>query len=79
MLIKAVQDFHIDLSQSWMVGDGENDIKAGCETGCHTALLVGEGTDAKRGYGFGQDMTCESLEEFVENGLIRVSAVRRIL
>lgn len=30
MLLKAAEDFNIDLSQSYMVGDGENDIKAGC-------------------------------------------------
>ena len=29
MLLKAAQNFNIDLSQSWMIGDGENDIKAG--------------------------------------------------
>lgn len=34
MLVKAAEDFNIDLSQSWMVGDGENDIKAGKAAGC---------------------------------------------
>ena len=29
MLLKAAEYFNIDLSQSYMVGDGENDIKAG--------------------------------------------------
>ncbi len=29
MLIKAAKDFNIDLSRSWMVGDGKNDIGAG--------------------------------------------------
>ena len=42
MLLKAAKDFNIDLSQSWMVGDGENDIKAGKAAGCRTALI---GTD----------------------------------
>ena len=31
MLLNAAQDFNIDLSQSWMIGDGENDIKGGSE------------------------------------------------
>lgn len=32
MLFKAAEDFNIDLSQSWMIGDGENDVKAGINT-----------------------------------------------
>ena len=53
MLLKAAEDFNIDLSQSWMIGDGENDIKAGRAAGCRTAL-VGQGS-------FQQDMTVVSL------------------
>ncbi len=56
MLIKAAKDFHIDLSQSWMVGDGENDIGAGKVAGCKTALI---GKDC-----FGQDCTVTSLLDF---------------
>lgn len=66
MLLKAADDFNIDLNQSWMVGDGENDIKAGKAAGCHTVLLVGEGTDSKRGYDFEQEESFESLFEFVD-------------
>ncbi len=58
MFLKAAKDLHIDLSASWMIGDGENDIKAGKAAGCHTAL-IGSGN-------FGQDMTVDSLYEFVE-------------
>lgn len=57
MLLQAARDFHIDLSQSWMIGDGENDVKAGMAAGCKTALI---GTE-----GFGQNMTVSSVEEFV--------------
>ena len=57
MLLKAANDFNIDLSQSWMVGDGENDIKAGVKAGCRTALI---GTAD-----YFQDVTVGSLEEFV--------------
>lgn len=67
MLLKAAEDFNIDLASSWMVGDDENDIKAGIAAGCHTALLVGEGTNSKRGCDFGQDFTYENLLEFVGN------------
>ena len=57
MLLKAAEDFNIDLSQSWMVGDGENDIKAGMAAGCKTALI---GSDS-----FDQNVTVHSLQEFV--------------
>lgn len=39
MLLQAAKDFNIDLSQSWMVGDSENDVLAGKNAGCRTALL----------------------------------------
>jgi D-glycero-D-manno-heptose 1,7-bisphosphate phosphatase len=52
MLLKAAEDFNIDLSQSYMVGDGENDVLAGEAARCRAFLL---------GKDFG------SLFEFVEN------------
>ena len=42
MLLKAAEEFNIDLSRSWMIGDGENDIKAGKAAGCRTALISTE-------------------------------------
>ncbi len=39
MLLQAAQDMDIDLSQSWMIGDGLTDIKAGKDAGCRTILL----------------------------------------
>nr|WP_294493419.1 D-glycero-beta-D-manno-heptose 1,7-bisphosphate 7-phosphatase [uncultured Anaerosporobacter sp.] len=60
MLFKAAKDFNIDLTQSWMVGDGENDVKAGSAAGCKTALInLG---DTK----YGQTITVSSLKEFVD-------------
>lgn len=53
MLLKAAKDFNIDLSNSRMIGDGENDIKAGKAAGCKTAL-IGKGE-------YGQDVTGDSL------------------
>ncbi|WP_295067133.1 D-glycero-beta-D-manno-heptose 1,7-bisphosphate 7-phosphatase [Ruminococcus sp.] len=58
MLIQAAKDFNIDLGLSWMIGDGENDVKAGINAGCHTALI---GTDS-----FGQEKTAESLLIIIE-------------
>lgn len=39
LLMKAADDFNIDLSQSWMIGDGENDILCGKNGGCKTAII----------------------------------------
>ncbi len=57
MLLKAAQDLNIDLEQSWMVGDGKNDIQAGKNAGCRTAL-IGSGD-------YGQNLTVDSLGSFV--------------
>ena len=69
MIFKAAQDFNIDLSQSWMIGDGENDVKAGLAAGCKTVLITGEGSDYKEG-NFGQTYTCESVSEFLDNNIL---------
>lgn len=58
MLLKAAEDFNIDLGQSWMIGDGENDINAGKAAGCKTVLI---GTEE-----FGQDITTDSLIDFAD-------------
>jgi D-glycero-D-manno-heptose 1,7-bisphosphate phosphatase len=58
MLLKAAEDFNIDVSQSWMIGDGENDIRAGKAAGCKTAL-IGDGE-------YGQDIAADSLMNFAE-------------
>lgn len=62
MLLRAAEDFNIDLSQSWMIGDGENDIKAGKAAGCQTALI---GTEE-----YGQDITTDSLFDFVDKNIV---------
>ena len=58
LLIRAAEDFNIDLRNSWMVGDGENDIKAGKAAGCRTALIGGAN--------YLQEVTISSLEEFTK-------------
>lgn len=46
MLLKAAKDFNIDLSESWMIGDGENDIFAGKNAGCKTGYICEDDNDA---------------------------------
>lgn len=63
MLLKAAEDFNIDLSQSWMVGDGENDVKVGINAGCKTVLLSNSDED------YGQTVNVKSLVGFVKHYL----------
>ena len=63
MLLKAAEDFNIDLGRSWMVGDGRHDVEAGRNAGCRTALIGGEA--------WGQDASVSSLLDFAKNILPR--------
>jgi len=58
MLLRAADVFNIDLKLSWMIGDSENDIKAGISAGCKTVLL-GNGS-------FDQNITADTLLTAVE-------------
>ena len=46
MLLRGKQDFEIDLTASFMVGDRISDITAGCAAGCTTLLVKGWAMDA---------------------------------
>jgi D,D-heptose 1,7-bisphosphate phosphatase len=39
MLFRAAEQFNIDLSRSWMIGDILNDVEAGNLAGCSTILI----------------------------------------
>ena len=39
MLLKASEEYNIDLSQSWMIGDILDDVEAGRQAGCRTILI----------------------------------------
>lgn len=39
MILKAANDFNIDLAKSWVIGDNERDMIAGKTAGCRTILL----------------------------------------
>ena len=63
MLLKAAKDFNIDLENSWMIGDGENDVQAGKNAGCKTVYIKREEKEVEA------DVTVGNLLEFVENYL----------
>lgn len=58
MLLQAAKDFNIDLAKSWMIGDSKNDVLAGKNADCKTAL-IGESN-------YKQDMSVLSLADFVD-------------
>lgn len=58
LLLQAAEDFNIDLSASWMIGDSENDILAGIAAKCSTGLIGNEN--------FGQDEAASSLAELIQ-------------
>lgn len=37
--MQAANDYHIDLTKSWMIGDSDIDVEAGKAAGCQTILL----------------------------------------
>lgn len=57
MLLKAAKEFNIDLSQSWMVGDSEDDVLAGRAAGCKTGLIGREN--------YGQDQSSTFLLDLI--------------
>ncbi|MEE8574824.1 MAG: HAD family hydrolase [Thermodesulfobacteriota bacterium] len=63
LLTKAAEDFGIDLSSSFMVGDRWRDIDAGKEAGCKT-ILVEYGYAEKKATGY--DRRVNSLAEAAE-------------
>lgn len=63
MLLMAAEDFNIDLSQSYMIGDSENDVKAGISAGCKSVLIKSDKSNMNEDYG--QTDTVGSVLEFV--------------
>ena len=40
LLLQAAKDFNIDLAQSYMIGDSENDVAAGKNAGCKDSVMI---------------------------------------
>lgn len=43
MLLKAAEDFNIELSNSYMIGDSDSDVEAGKAAGCRNSIKIEEG------------------------------------
>lgn len=59
MILEAAEKFNIDLSRSYMIGDGENDVKCGKNAGCKTAFIGSENP-------YGADFNANNLYECVK-------------
>lgn len=62
MLFKAAEDYNIDLSKSYMLGDSESDLQAGIAAGCNVAFIGQKENVKERQY--------SSLLDFVNNILL---------
>lgn len=60
MLLKAAEDFNLDLASCWMVGDSKNDVVAGIAAGCKTAFITDDEAETNA------DLIVLSLLEFVD-------------
>ena len=69
MLEEAAQEFGIDLSQSWMIGDKAIDVECGRRAGCQTILV-------RTGYGASLENTgADFVHEGIVTALERISAL----
>lgn len=67
MLLQAARELELDLSASWMVGDGPRDIEAGLRAGCRTIRVRGRAAPPMPG------------EEAVDEGVQADFTVRNLL
>jgi len=63
MLLQGGEEFHVDLAQSWMVGDRWKDIEAGRAAGCRTVYLRHDHDQEASG---GPDFEIRALPELLE-------------
>jgi D-glycero-D-manno-heptose 1,7-bisphosphate phosphatase len=78
---RAAQDFEIDLSASWMVGDRYSDIELARNAGLRSAFVLsgygrGEWEYQRAGWKQQPDLVCENLLEAVESILSSSPSMR---
>ena len=65
MLLQAAEKYNINLADSWMIGDGDSDVEAGMNAGCHVVKLGNY--VAKHENGIGDNVPCfANLKEAVD-------------
>lgn len=61
-LLKAAEDYHIDLKNSWMVGDSDKDVECGKNAGVKTILI----TNDEKYEGMEPDYKVNNIKEAVD-------------
>lgn len=64
LLLKAAQQYNIDLTRSYMVGDSENDVRAGMAAGCKSVYIGAEHMS------YDSMTVCGNLLEFVQEYIL---------
>ena len=64
-LQKAAQEYHLDFSQCWMIGDQDTDVQCGQNAGVYTIQIVNPHSAKKRGSAF-PNCYAENLAEAVD-------------
>jgi len=67
LLLKAAQEFGINLARSYMIGDRGLDLEAGAAAGCRTILVTSEVSPSTVASHIQLSYRAESLAEAVEN------------
>jgi D-glycero-D-manno-heptose 1,7-bisphosphate phosphatase len=63
LILRAADDFDIDLERSWMVGDADRDVEAGRRAGCCTILVENPRSSHRRKGSSGPDYLARDLAE----------------
>lgn len=66
LLLKAAEEWSIDLNQSWMIGDKESDVEAGKKAGCKTILVEDTSQSSCSVEALKPDLVAKSLSEAVD-------------
>src|SRR6267143_5042007 len=73
MLLTAAREHHIQLTESWMIGDSDTDVQAGRRAGCRTARVLSGDQTANSD----ADVVAPSLLEAIHQILRRESLLNR--
>lgn len=73
MILKAADDFQIDLSKSFMIGDMEKDIEAGINAGVSKSILIRHGLSQR------QIKSINTKADFIANNFIEIKDFIRSL
>lgn len=66
MILKAAEDYNVDLKSSFMIGDTFRDVECGKAAGCKTVLVNTNRQDETPLSDYGQDFNTKGLSEAVE-------------